>query len=1728
MKTKLSILTCLMLLAWPLQAADDVPAWQENLHYSWQSWDFGPVDGPAPGFPGRGDGPLAPDNGTWTNSAGTPGLVCALTPGKNRDTAFSDPWWVEEKCGRSYAYGGIGNTALIFEVPLQRVDGLSQELWVQFIHRETGGGNWKLEAGRKVAGTPQAECDIADVKVQQDEYITIEALTDEELENGWHRVTARVRVDAAPTAKLYLKISALREWYFFDLKRNAYISDVSIASRSVLKGEANLYGAPPAPIELPFVDATCDAAWVGLSSVDGGVQVQLDSDDLTQSQSAVLSVDGKELPVEFTINPQAGSTSQSWHFDAPEGEELPIPDGNTVVTADEYVNTAGTPVLKYAMLSSSLGGWVVKPPMGSWGFTGMYGGMGAASLILEVPDNSDSKSLVTVEWVVYLKSYSEGGKYIEIGNELNGSYSKSNLNSMTVSSSELVELQHSEIDDGTGRIWHKFRASAFVDSAPKHYVRLIADDSISGIDRVKITTAASSPVIASDTSDLALRSLDGAAATETVEVWNAGEGVLTWQAESDASWLSIDPASDISLTPDTKNTLTVTANPAGLSAGDYSGQVKVWAPNIAPLKIPVSFRVADQGNPAIGCDIDELNLNLGDAPELTLRNSGGGALNWTAAVSDSNVTLSPAAGTLVGSDQATIIFNFDQLEPGEHSLTLTITAGDQVKIVPVTVIVPDDKLPELEDWHADPGYTWQAWQFNCTDVDDNRAGWQIPACTVAGDKIAKGSAAGIEYDFSPGIPAADPALAPDMVKDEARVAFVNAGTPLLREVLLHELAGWSHMPMAGTWDHSGVYGGMGNMAAIFELPLPAGKQELALSFTFFSTNVTRATGGQDYEVVVGRTLNSLNSDDPSLRTQVGNRQDFYLISEESGRVRDANHSETKYWHTVAQHWELEGAPARVYIKVRLLTGGTATMLDSFTVQSRNFDGAAAPTVLSHKPGSANVGLNSPVELKFSRNMDHATTRAAFRLLALPSQDEVEGALSWSGSTLIFTPHDPYVWSSSYRVELAASAQDVTGLRLASPYSFEFSTKDQVAVEPLFEGLPAAGATLADDSLTIRVSKVSKYRYRLNFEEWSDEMTEPLNLTGLSDGDYTLEIQVADEAGTWQSEVEKVDFVVAKAPTVVNSSPRGQAPQDTTISISFSEEMQKDTVEVSIDPVVEGVWRWNGNTYVFTPNADLDEEVQYQVDLAASAEDLAGNKLAEAHRFSFTVYAGSVTITCPVQYDTYLLAGTMGGRKGYPSGKVLKSGHMVDIRTAMKFDLSEIATLDPQRIVKADLCYNMLQRTSAADAMDLGPVSAAGGAMYGFISVLGDSHIWDEAQPDAVAGYSGTGLWGGNLPDVVSGSPIALARHITGKNAPGAVDITEIVRGWVAGDYANNGLQLRDHNDNYYLNDPVMMDSGFGWFINSRESGKGACLKVQVAERLHILNKPRTITTLSAGASLSLQGSSDGDWRVLAPNGAELTSANGSSFSFTAPSEPGVYTIELGEDSMLVGVGSRKDAFCPLFAPLDSVLWKVCTDLMDQLGASANIGYLSLNGSLVGGSGAEHGARLALFDLADYDGELALGDSELSYSGDAAYIMLADTGRTSWDYASNIFVVGLYDAQGSAIEDEYEFRLAYNDEVVFSGMFEDGECSVLSTVDFKTFFTTIDSTGKDPRQTVASLSGADYDAGLVSFKASGGAAFGLALEKGSVLSEEEANLRNQLNYLNDMDSGCFINSLKCIE
>jgi uncharacterized protein (TIGR03437 family) len=206
----------------------------------------------------------------------------------------------------------------------------------------------------------------------------------------------------------------------------------------------------------------------------------------------------------------------------------------------------------------------------------------------------------------------------------------------------------------------------------------------SGNRRVRQVQPAVSPVMAFSSTyvTFSLAATGSTSTTQTFALSNSGQGTLNWASSvsttSGGAWLSVSPSTGSVLAGQTGATLTVTANPSSLAAGDYYGLVQITSPNAAsPVQfVTVRLTVATPGE---------------DPPAV----AAGGVLN----AASYSLSTPVAPGTIVAifgtnfTDSSTLLQAVGFPLPAELGGTSVTIGGEAVPLLAVTAGQINAMLP---------------------------------------------------------------------------------------------------------------------------------------------------------------------------------------------------------------------------------------------------------------------------------------------------------------------------------------------------------------------------------------------------------------------------------------------------------------------------------------------------------------------------------------------------------------------------------------------------------------------------------------------------------------------------------------------------------------------------------------------------------------------------------------------------------------------------------------------------------------------------------------------------------------------------------------------------------------------------------------------------------------------------------------------------------------------------
>lgn len=433
-----------------------------------------------------------------------------------------------------------------------------------------------------------------------------------------------------------------------------------------------------------------------------------------------------------------------------------------------------------------------------------------------------------------------------------------------------------------------------------------------------------------------------------------------------------------------------------------------------------------------------------------------------------------------------------------------------------------------------------------------------------------------------------------------------------------------------------------------------------------------------------------------------------------------------------------------------------------TVDSR----APAVTAISLTqplPDETDLGLiTTSIEVELSEPID--TTSAEGVLRITPA---VDGGVTWSSSTMIFTPAAPLAPATTYTVELVAGIRDRAGNRMTElPEPFVFATAGPPEVVATN---PAAGAdqvgleapiTIEFSTLMDTASVEASLRLRPAFGHelrWSGRVleiapTEPLE----ADRRYSVSLDegASDVAGLELTSPVAIAFRTVSpglGPTVLvpADGSDGISPS-TPIAVVFDRAIDPATVQgagvLTISPDVAGSLALvdargeapaDGDAatlLVFTPSGPLPANTTFEIELGTVVAGLESGGLAEPVRWSFTTGTSQPTLSNQVLYLSDR-AGIVNLWAMNPDGTAQRqvSTEIVPILDyAVAPDGSSFIVGDGRRLVYASASGRERQVLTDAGALEFDATYAPGGDRIAF------------ARADAETG-DGLGIWERPIP-----------------------------------------------------------------------------------------------------------------------------------------------------------------------------------------------------------------------------------------------------------------------------------------------------------------------------------------------------------------------------------------------
>ena len=196
---------------------------------------------------------------------------------------------------------------------------------------------------------------------------------------------------------------------------------------------------------------------------------------------------------------------------------------------------------------------------------------------------------------------------------------------------------------------------------------------------------------------------------QILAISNTGSGTLHWSASSNAAWLSLSPAAGTGA-----GGMTASVAIGSLTVGSHGGIITLSASGASSVTVPVTFTVS--ATPAIRVSPASLSFTATQggsnpaAQTLSISNTGGGTLTWSASDNAAWLTLSPSTGT--GNGTVALNVATGTLTPATYSGTVTLSGSTGVTPVSVPVSFTVSATPAIRVSPASLSFTAQQGSSN--------------------------------------------------------------------------------------------------------------------------------------------------------------------------------------------------------------------------------------------------------------------------------------------------------------------------------------------------------------------------------------------------------------------------------------------------------------------------------------------------------------------------------------------------------------------------------------------------------------------------------------------------------------------------------------------------------------------------------------------------------------------------------------------------------------------------------------------------------------------------------------------------------------------------------------------------------------------------------------------------------------------------------------------------------
>ncbi|WP_235889566.1 Ig-like domain-containing protein [Flavobacterium restrictum] len=335
-----------------------------------------------------------------------------------------------------------------------------------------------------------------------------------------------------------------------------------------------------------------------------------------------------------------------------------------------------------------------------------------------------------------------------------------------------------------------------------------------------------------------------------------------------------------------------------------------------------------------------------------------------------------------------------------------------------------------------------------------------------------------------------------------------------------------------------------------------------------------------------------------------------------------------------------------------------------------FTSGILPKVVSTDPinNAIGVALNKSISATFNMPMN-ALTLGATAFTVKQGDISVLGIITYSESTVTFTPSIPLTGNTIYTCTITTDAKNLAGTALASNYIWSFTTSllpIVVSTDPVNNAtgialnksisvtfnMPMNALTLTNTAFTVKQGAATVVG-TIIYAGLTATFTPTIPLTANTVYTCTITPEAKNLAGAGLASNYVWKFTTSLSPIVVATDPvnndTGEALTKS-ITATFNMPMNASTLSATTFTVKQGITAiagtisYLGTTVTFNPTTALTSNKTYTCTITTGAKNMAGIGLANDYIWNFTTIVPIVVIPPPVTTSN-LFFGIFGGNAG---------------------------------------------------------------------------------------------------------------------------------------------------------------------------------------------------------------------------------------------------------------------------------------------------------------------------------------------------------------------------------------------------------------------------------------------------------------------------------------------------